>query len=123
MGHQRIQIQHSALQNGDCLRHGIVDDEGAHNGQFLTLNGAEIPTFLGFSGTCEAQNGTAVLSIVDGGDKLATGGIDENNVADYLKAGAVGAGIGGNLVNLKWVNAGEYEKITEVARLLVAAVK
>ena len=54
---------------------------------------------------------------------LATGGIDENNVADYLKAGAVGAGIGGNLVNLKWVAAGEYEKITEVARLLVAAVK
>ena len=50
---------------------------------------------------------------------LAVGGIDENNVADYLKAGAVGAGIGGNLVNLKWVAAGEYEKITEVARLLV----
>jgi 2-keto-3-deoxy-6-phosphogluconate aldolase len=34
----------------------------------------------------------------------------------------VGAGIGGNLVNRAWVEAGQYEKITEVAQALVAAV-
>jgi len=54
---------------------------------------------------------------------LVVGGIDEKNIADFLAAGAAGAGIGGNLVNKKWVEAGEYEKITEIARQLVAAVK
>ena len=56
-------------------------------------------------------------------DILVCGGIDENNLTPFLAAGAVGAGIGGNLVNRQWVEAGQYEKITEVARRLVAAVK
>lgn len=56
-------------------------------------------------------------------DMLAVGGIDENNIEAFLAAGAVVAGIGGNLVNRQWVAAGEFEKITEKARALVAAVK
>lgn len=54
---------------------------------------------------------------------LAVGGIDETNIADYLQVGACGAGVGGNLVNRKWVETGEFEKITQVAKQLVAAVK
>ena len=54
---------------------------------------------------------------------LAVGGINENNIADYLAAGPVGAGIGGNLVNRDRVKAGQYETITQVARQLVAAVE
>ena len=56
-------------------------------------------------------------------EMLVVGGIDEKNVASFLAVGAAGAGIGGNLVNRAWVEAGEYEKITEVAKALVAAVK
>jgi len=47
---------------------------------------------------------------------LAVGGINENNLKSYLDAGASGAGIGDNLVNAKLIEAGEYEKITELAR-------
>lgn len=54
---------------------------------------------------------------------LAVGGVNENNVADFLKAGMVGAGIGGNLANKAWIEAGEYHKITETAKKLVAAVR
>ena len=56
-------------------------------------------------------------------DLLVVGGVNENNVASFLSAGAIGAGIGGNLVNAAWVKAGQYEKITETARLLVDSVK
>lgn len=56
-------------------------------------------------------------------DLLVVGGVNENNVASFLSAGAIGAGIGGNLVNAAWVKAGQYEKITETARLLVDRVK
>ena len=47
---------------------------------------------------------------------LAVGGVDENNAADFLAAGAVGIGVGGNLVNKKWIAAGEFDKITQLAK-------
>ena len=50
---------------------------------------------------------------------LAVGGIGPGNVADFMKAGCVGAGVGGNLTNKEWIAAGEWDKIEETARLLV----
>lgn len=50
---------------------------------------------------------------------LAVGGIGPDNIADFIKAGCVGAGVGGNLTNKEWINAGEWDKITAVARALV----
>ena len=47
---------------------------------------------------------------------LAVGGVNEKNVADFMKAGAVGAGVGGNLVNKDWIAAGEFDKITALAK-------
>lgn len=54
---------------------------------------------------------------------LAVGGINENNVADYLKAGMCGAGIGGNLSNKAWIEAGEFERITETAKIILERVR
>ena len=54
---------------------------------------------------------------------LAVGGINEKNVADYMAAGMCGAGVGDNLANKKWIEAGEFHKITETARELLAAAK
>ncbi|MDR1899767.1 MAG: bifunctional 4-hydroxy-2-oxoglutarate aldolase/2-dehydro-3-deoxy-phosphogluconate aldolase [Treponema sp.] len=53
---------------------------------------------------------------------LAVGGINENNAQDFIKAGALGLGIGGNLVNKDWIAAGEFNKITDLAHILVKAV-
>ena len=54
---------------------------------------------------------------------LGVGGVNEDNAADFIKAGVVGVGVGGNLANKKWIDAGEFDKITEVAKKLVANVK
>lgn len=54
---------------------------------------------------------------------LVVGGINEKNIGDFLAVGAAGAGIGGNLANKAWIEAGEYEKVTEVAAKLVAVVQ
>ena len=64
----------------------------------------------------------AVAAPISHVELLVVGGVDEKNVASFLSAGAVGAGIGGNLVNRAWVEAGQYEKITEVAKALVEDV-
>ena len=50
---------------------------------------------------------------------LAVGGVNENNLKEFLKAGAVGVGVGGNLVNKEWIVAGEFDKITALARKFV----
>ena len=65
----------------------------------------------------------AVKAPISHVELLVVGGIDADNIGAFLKAGATGAGIGGNLVNRQWVEAGEFEKITAVAKSLVAAVK
>lgn len=49
--------------------------------------------------------------------------MQQANVAQYLRSGAVAAGIGGSLVNPAWVEAGELERITQAAREFVAAIK
>ena len=54
---------------------------------------------------------------------LAVGGVSEKNFAGFLKVGMVGAGVGGNLANKTWIENGEFDKITEVARQLVEIAK
>lgn len=50
---------------------------------------------------------------------LAVGGVNPDNVAEFMRAGAVGAGVGGNMTNKDWIAAGEYDRITETAAALV----
>ena len=54
---------------------------------------------------------------------LAVGGVNEKNVAEFIKAGAIGAGVGGNLVNAQWIQNGEFDKITALAREFVTNTK
>ena len=50
---------------------------------------------------------------------VAVGGVSPANAADYIKAGCVGVGASGSLVDREWIAAGEYGKIADVARQLV----
>ena len=47
---------------------------------------------------------------------IVTGAINTENLADYLKAGAVGAGIGGSLINVEKIEQGDFAHITDAAR-------
>ena len=50
---------------------------------------------------------------------LAVGGVDAENAASYLKAGAVGVGVGSSLTKKAWIEAGDYHKITEEAKKMI----
>lgn len=54
---------------------------------------------------------------------LAVGGVDENNISEYLRAGVCGFGIGSNIVSKKLVDENNYKAITELAKKYVSAVK
>jgi len=45
-----------------------------------------------------------------------TGGVDLNNLADFVKAGVVAIGVGSNLVSKKLMEAQDYKGLTENAR-------
>ena len=53
---------------------------------------------------------------------MAVGAVNEKNAADFMKAGCVGLGVGGNLVNKEWIRNGEWEKITALAKEFKKAV-
>jgi 2-dehydro-3-deoxyphosphogluconate aldolase/(4S)-4-hydroxy-2-oxoglutarate aldolase len=51
-----------------------------------------------------------------------TGGVDASNVQAYLSAGAAFVGMGGNLVNEAWIEAGDREAITAAALAVLPPV-
>ncbi len=53
---------------------------------------------------------------------LAVGGVDLTNIKEYLKAGAMGFGIGSNIVNKKLIAQNNFSEITELAKRYVDAV-
>lgn len=54
---------------------------------------------------------------------MAVGGVSETNIKEFLDAGAVGAGVGGNLVNKEWIKNGEFDRITALAAEFVKNTK
>jgi 2-dehydro-3-deoxyphosphogluconate aldolase/(4S)-4-hydroxy-2-oxoglutarate aldolase len=47
---------------------------------------------------------------------MPTGGIDLTNLQDYINAGAMAVGVGGQLVNSKWIEQRDWTRVTRVAR-------
>lgn len=54
---------------------------------------------------------------------LAVGGIDENNMADYLKAGVSGFGVGSNIIDKKMLTENDWTGITHLARKYVSVLQ
>ncbi len=53
---------------------------------------------------------------------MPTGGVDIDNAAEWLKAGAVALGVGSNLVRKDALATGNYALITETAKQFLAAI-
>jgi len=53
----------------------------------------------------------------------AVGGVNPGNCADFIRAGAVGVGVGGNLVSPQLVKEGRFDEITAIAKSYTDALK
>lgn len=103
---------------------GLVSMPGAMTpSEILTAHLAGADYVKVFPVTCMGSDYLKAVRAPLGHIKMmAVGGINENNMKEYLAAGVSGFGVGGNLANRKWIDAGEYDKLTKVARAMVAAV-
>ena len=54
---------------------------------------------------------------------VPTGGINHSNIAEFVKAGAFGLGMGNSLVDKSAIAAGDYAKLTASAETLMNAVR
>ena len=54
---------------------------------------------------------------------LAVGGVDENNLAEFFAAGVEGIGVGSAIVDKKSLAAGEFDKITALAKVYTERIK
>jgi 2-dehydro-3-deoxyphosphogluconate aldolase/(4S)-4-hydroxy-2-oxoglutarate aldolase len=54
---------------------------------------------------------------------VAVGGVDLSNTADFIRAGCEVVGVGGELVNQKLLDSGEFAKLTQRARDFRAEVE
>ncbi len=54
---------------------------------------------------------------------LAVGGVNVDNINDFMKTGLNGVGVGSSLVNKNLINENKYEELTELAKKFVASSK
>lgn len=54
---------------------------------------------------------------------VAVGGVRPDNIAEFMKAGAVGFGVGGSLIDKTAIESGNFEIITKKAELLLQKIK
>ena len=54
---------------------------------------------------------------------LAVGGVNDTNMPDYFKAGVCGIGLGSNIINMKLIEAGDYDGVTELTKKYVEKLK
>ena len=109
----------------ECVRRGLVAMPGALT---PTEAVAAHEAGAGFvkifpAGTLGAGYVKALVAPLSHIPFLAVGGISPDNVADFMRAGCVGAGVGGNLTNREWIAAGEWDKIENASRQLVERAK
>ena len=109
----------------ECVRRGLVAMPGALTPSEAVEAWEAGAGFVKIFPACSLGPGyvKAVMAPLSHIPFLAVGGIGPDNVADFIKAGCVGAGVGGNLTNREWIAAGEWGKIEDAARRLVENVK
>lgn len=54
---------------------------------------------------------------------IAVGGIDAFNAGAFIQSGCVGVGVGGRLADRKTIEEGRFNRLTNAAKKLIAAVK
>lgn len=56
-------------------------------------------------------------------DMMPVGGVDVNNVRDFIKAGSIAVGVGGSLFKKEFIKKGNFKSINELAIRFIEEIK
>ena len=133
------QVRQAAEAGAEYMISPNVDEEVTRETKRLgkvSIPGAMTPTEAAFAYKCGADIvklfpagllGAAYIKAVKAPLKhipvTAVGNVNVDNCAEFIKAGAVGVGVGGSLVSAKLVDEGRFDEITATAQAYVAALR
>lgn len=133
------QVELAAQAGAEYMISPNVDEEVIRETKRLgkvSIPGAMTPTEAAFAYKCGADIvklfpagllGAAYIKAVKAPLKhipvTAVGNVNVDNCAEFIKAGAVGVGVGGSLVSAKLVDEGRFDEITATAQAYVAALR
>lgn len=133
------QVRLAAEAGAEYMISPNVDEEVIRETKRLdkvSIPGAMTPTEAAFAYKCGADIvklfpagllGAAYIKAVKAPLKhipvTAVGNVNVDNCAEFIKAGAVGVGVGGSLVSAQLVDEGRFDEITATARAYVAALR
>ena len=75
------------------------------------------------SGTLGINYLKAIKSPISHIPMLAVGGVELDNVAEFMEIGLAGVGVGSSLVNKTLINEGRFNELTELAKKFVSRIK
>lgn len=75
------------------------------------------------SGTLGLDYLKAIKAPINHIPMLAVGGVDVNNIADFMSIGLTGVGVGSSLVNRTLINSNRFDELTELAKEFVNQIK
>ncbi len=75
------------------------------------------------SGTLGLNYLKAIMAPISHIPMMAVGGVDVDNVAEFMSIGLAGVGVGSSLVNRTLINEGRFEELTELASEFVSRIK
>lgn len=104
---------------------GLVSMPGALTPSEITLairSGADLVKLFPIT-SLGAEYVKAVKAPLSHVRLLAVGGVNEQNIKEYLKAGIDGFGLGSNIVDKKMIAANDWNGITELAKRYVDLVR
>ena len=105
---------------------GLISIPGALTPSEITLatrNGADYIKLFPVNAVGGTDYFKAVSAPLSHVKFLAVGGVNENNIAAFLKAGFLGVGIGNGIVNTKMLGNDDYDGIAKLAAQFVSKAK
>ena len=105
---------------------GLVSIPGAMTPteiRYARMSGADFVKVFPISNLGGATYIKAVSAPLNNIPLLGVGGVNESNINELIKAGAKGAGVGGNLVNKKWIAESRFDEITTLAEKFCSEVR
>jgi len=108
-----------------CKENQIISIPGAYTPTEIVMAdkwGADIVKFFP-AGAVDPKFIKLLSGPLDNIDLMAVGGIDLENVEDYIKNGCIGVGVGGSLVNKKHIENEEYDLTMDLAKAFIEKIK
>lgn len=108
-----------------CKKHNIVSIPGAYTPTEVVMAdqyGADIVKVFP-AGAIDSKFIKLIRGPLNDIDMMAVGGVNLNNIGEFIESGSMSVGIGSSLINKEYIEKQEYDKITYLAKSFIEKIR